>query len=85
MTITTVQISVPGSVLAAVRKAPHEVGAELRLAAGIPWYQQGVISMERAAEVADLDRGAFLAELARRHIDVFTVDPHDLALELRGA
>jgi predicted HTH domain antitoxin len=34
--------------------------------------------MERAAETAGLTRGGFLAELASRRIDVFTLDDADL-------
>jgi predicted HTH domain antitoxin len=30
--------------------------------------------MERAAEFAGLSRSEFLAELARRHVDVFVVE-----------
>jgi predicted HTH domain antitoxin len=83
--MTTLQIAIPDSLLAALRKAPHEVGPEMRIAASIHWYQQGAISMERAAEVAGLSRPEFLAELARRRVDVFVVDEQDLAAELRNA
>jgi predicted HTH domain antitoxin len=80
--MTTVEIPVPEGLLAALRKAPHEVGREVALAAAIHWYQQATLSMERAAEVAGLSRSGFLAELARRRVDVFVVDPEDLELEL---
>lgn len=40
--------------------------------------------MERAAEIAGFDRVGFLHELARRGIDVFTVDAADLRSELAG-
>ena len=81
--MTDLHISVPESLLAALRKAPHEVGREIRIAASIHWYQQGSISMERAAEFAEMSRPEFLAELARRHVDVFVVEDEDLARELR--
>ena len=82
--MTSVEIPVPAGLLAALRKAPHEVGQEIRVAASIHWYQQGVISMERAAEAAGMSRREFLAELARRRVDVFVVDPTDLERELRN-
>jgi predicted HTH domain antitoxin len=82
--MTTVQVALPDSLLAALRKAPHELAAEMRVAASIHWYQQGAISMERAAEAADMSRPEFLAELARRRVDVFVVDEEDLAAELRN-
>ncbi len=80
--MASVEISVPDSLLAALRKAPHELGPEIRLAAAIHWYQQAAVSMERAAEMAGLGRAEFLAELARRRVDVFVVHETDLAREL---
>jgi predicted HTH domain antitoxin len=84
-TMTSVQVSLPDSLFAALRKAPHEVPREIRIAASIHWYQQSALSMERAAECAGLSRVEFLAELARRRVDVFVVDAEDLARELRNA
>ena len=83
--MTTMQIAVPESLFAALRKAPHEVAREMKIAASIHWYQQGAISMERAAEAAGMRRPEFLAELGRRRVDVFVVDEEDLARELRNA
>lgn len=80
----TVQIVLPDSLLAALRRAPHEVAREMQIAAAVHWYQQGTISMERAAEAAGMKRPGFLAELARRRVDVFVVDEEDLARELRS-
>lgn len=83
--MTTVEIMLPDSLFAALRKAPHEVPREIRIAAAIHWYQQSAISMERAAEAAGMSRPEFLAELARRHVDVFVVNEEDLVRELGDA
>jgi predicted HTH domain antitoxin len=83
--MTNVEVTFPDSLFAALRKAPHEVGREVRIAASIHWYQQASISMERAAELAGMDRAEFLAELARRRVDVFVIEEEDLARELRDA
>jgi hypothetical protein len=48
--MTELAINVPESLFGASRKAPHEVAREMRIAAAIHWYQQGALSMERAAE-----------------------------------
>jgi predicted HTH domain antitoxin len=82
--MTELTISVPDSLFGALRKAPHEVAREIRIAAAIHWYQQGALSMELAAEAAGMDRPQFLAELADRRVDVFAVDDEDLARELRN-
>jgi len=39
------------------------MGAELRLAAAVKWYEMGLFSQGKAAEVANLSRAAFMAEL----------------------
>lgn len=83
--MTHVEVTVPESLLAALRKAPHEVAQEMRLAASIHWYQQSALSMERAAETAGMSRAEFLAELTRRRVDVFVVDDEDLTRELEDA
>ena len=80
-----VEVTFPDSLFAALRKAPHEVGREVRIAASIHWYQQSAISMERAAEFAGMSRAEFLEELGRRHVDVFVVEEEDLARELSDA
>ncbi len=83
--MTELAVRIPESLFGAMRKTPHELAREMRLAAAIHWYQQGTISMERAAEAAEMDRPQFLAELARRRVDVFVVDEADLERELQNA
>jgi predicted HTH domain antitoxin len=80
--MTVLPVPVPESLFASLRRAPHEVAGEMLLAATIHWYQQGSISMERAAETVGLSRAGFLAELARRKIDVFELDMADLARDV---
>ena len=82
--MTSVEVTFPDSLFAALRKAPHEIGPEVRVAASIHWYQQGAISMERAAEFAGFSLPEFLAELSRRHVDVFVIEEEELAQELRA-
>ncbi|MCE9581332.1 MAG: UPF0175 family protein [Planctomycetes bacterium] len=82
--MATIQVTVPDSAFSALRRSPHDFAAELRLAGSIHWYQQGQISMERAAEIAGMDRRGYLEELARRRVDVFQVDIEDLKREISG-
>jgi predicted HTH domain antitoxin len=81
--MTTITVEFPESTLSALRRAPQQLAAEVRVAAAIHWYQQGRISMERAAECAAMNRAEFLAELARRKVDFFVVDADDLREELK--
>jgi len=81
MAMISISVNVPDSVFCALRRTPSELAHEMPIASAIHWYQRGLISMGRAAEIAGMDRPAFLAELARRKIDVFMVDEDDLARE----
>ena len=58
---------------------------ELRFAAAVQWYHQGLISGSKAAGIAGMTRLAFLDELARRRLDTVKIDFDDLAAELHGA
>lgn len=80
--MTTIQLTLPTEIFASLRRSPHELAHELRLAAAIYWYSQGRISQERAAQLAGLDRTDFLLALAREGIDAFVVDFESLRREL---
>jgi predicted HTH domain antitoxin len=77
----TVTIELPDEVYEVLRRSPSEVQREVRLAAAMRWYSQGLISQERAAKVAGLDRTDFLMALAREKVDAFAVDFDQLARE----
>jgi predicted HTH domain antitoxin len=82
--MTTVTIELPDEVYEALRRSPTEVQRDFRLAAAIRWYSQGLISQERAAMVAGLDRTDFLMALAREKVDAFPVDLDQLSREISG-
>lgn len=79
--MTTISIQIPDDVLGRLHQTPDEFAAELRLAAAIHWFQQERMSRERAAEIAGVDLLTFLQELARRDIDVLTMDDEDVTAE----
>jgi len=78
----TVILDFPEEVFSALRRSPEEFAREMRLAAAIFWYSRGMISQEKAAQIADLDRTDFLLALAERHVDVFHVDVGSLQEEV---
>jgi predicted HTH domain antitoxin len=78
----TVTMELPEDVFSALRRSPDEFAREMRLAAAMFWYSRGMISQEKAAEIAGLNRAEFLKSLARNEMDVFTVDFDDLDREL---
>ena len=80
--MTTVTIELPDTAFSALRRAPGEFALEMRKASAIHWYRRGLISQEKAAEIAGLDRTDFLLLLASEQVDVFAVDLEALDREL---
>jgi len=78
----TVTMDLPEDVFSALRRSPEEFAREMRLAAAMLWYTRGMISQEKAAEVAALSRAEFLKALAQNEMDVFAVDFNDLKREV---
>lgn len=68
--------------LTALRRNPDEFVQELRLAAAVKWYELGLLSQAKAAEVAGLSRRAFLDSLQRFKVSPFQVTPEELKQEL---
>jgi predicted HTH domain antitoxin len=77
------KIDIPEGALSAIRKDPDEFAAEMRLAAAVKWYELGLISQEKAAEVAGLSRADFIFSLARFRVSPFQYTAQEIAEELR--
>jgi serine/threonine protein kinase HipA of HipAB toxin-antitoxin module len=67
----TIQIDLADDVLLGMQKDDRTMAAELRLAAGVKWYECGMLTQERAAAVAGLSRAEFLAALGRFGVSPF--------------
>ena len=80
--MTSVTIELPDEIPSTLHRSPTELEKDIRLAAAIDWYRQGLISQGRAAELAGLARAEFLDALAARKIDVFHVDADELRREV---
>ena len=77
-------IEVPETALAALRKAPEEFARELRLAAAVKWYEQRLVSQERAAEIAGISRAEFVDALGRFGVSAFQYGAEELVEESGG-
>lgn len=80
--MTQVVFDFPPTVFSALRKAPEEFAAEMRIAAAIHWYSQGLVSQGKAAEIAGLSRAELLDELHRRKVPAIQVTLEELEEEL---
>jgi len=81
---TTISFDFDTSAFGALRLAPGEFAREMRIAAAVQWYSQGIVSQGKAAELADLTRAGFLDELHRRKVPACQVTPDELAEEISG-
>lgn len=78
-------IDMPESVFSAIRKSPSEFAAEMRLAAAVKWYEMGVVSQEKAAEIAGLTRADFIFSLTRFGVSPFQSTADEIKEDLRNA
>jgi hypothetical protein len=77
-------IELPENVFSLLRKSPTEFVGELRLAAAVKWYELGMISQSKAAELAAVSRQEFLEALSRFKISPFQVTSGEIAPETAG-
>lgn len=81
---TTITFDIDTSAFGALRLAPREFAREMRIAAPVQWYAQGVVSQGKAAELAELTREEFLEELHRRKVPACQVTDAEIADEIHG-
>ena len=83
----TIQLTIdlPEDVFSLLRTSPTEFVGELRLAAAVKWYELGMISQGKAAELAGVSRQKFLMALNRFKVLPFQVTPEELAREAADA
>jgi predicted HTH domain antitoxin len=83
-TVMSVQISIdlPESAFSALRVTPEAFAGELRLAAAVKWYEMGLVSQSKGAEVAGVTRHAFVEALARFGVSPFQTTTEELEDEL---
>lgn len=65
------EIELPDEVFLGLQKDPGCFAAEMRVAAAVKWYEVGMLSQDKAAEVAGLSRAAFIHELGRFGVSPF--------------
>lgn len=82
--MTTISFDFEPAAFSALRLAPDEFAREMRIAAAVQWYAQGVVSQGKAAELAGLTRAGFLDELYRRNVPACQVTAEELVDEIHG-
>lgn len=82
----TVQVSfsIGREVFSALRQDPDHFVPELRLAAAVKWYELGMVSQSKAAEIAGLSRSDFIAALTRYQVSPFQYGANEMIREVEG-
>lgn len=76
------KLDMPEGAFSALRKDPDEFAKELRLAAAVKWYEMGIVSQERASEIAGLSRAEFIFSLAKFGVSPFQYTIEEIKEEL---
>jgi len=82
--MTTITFEFEPALFGALRLAPHEFAREMRVAAAVQWYAQGVISQGKGAELAGVTRSEFLEELRVRKVSACQITIEELREEIHG-
>ena len=68
---TEITILLPDDAFSALRTSREGFAREMLLAACAKWYELGIISQSKAAEVAGVSRQEFLTELSKFNVSPF--------------
>ena len=79
-----IEIELSEDVFLAMQKDPKDLAKEMRLAAAVKWYELGVLSQGKAAEVAGLSRAEFINGLSRFKVSPFQETAEEILENLEG-
>ncbi len=77
----TITMTFPLDVFSTLKKTPNEFSKDIRLAAAAKWYEMGVVSQEKAAEIAGMCREDFIFSLSRFRVSPFQYSADEVLRE----
>lgn len=72
---------IPLGAFSALRKSPEEFTRDMRVAAAVKWYEMGMVSQEKASEIAGMSREDFLMGLSKYNISPFQYSAEEVLQE----
>ena len=76
-----ITLELPIESLSVFRQTSEEFASALRLTAAVKWYEMGLVSQEKAAEIAGLNRMDFVLSLARYNVSPFQYSAEEVLKE----
>lgn len=83
--MSTLTLECPDEVMASLKKGPHDMVEEIRLAAAMKLHELGRLSSGRAAQLAGISRVEFLHSTGRYQVSAFSLSESDLEQDLENA
>ena len=81
MSMIQVSFELSSDVFSALRQDPAGFVREMRVAAAAKWYENGVISQGKAAEIAGLTRAEFMNALNQFKVSPFQYTADEIVAE----
>ncbi len=76
-----VSIDLPESVFSSLKQTPESFVTEMRVAAAVKWYETGMVSQSKGAEIAGLSRQEFMDALVKFKVSPFQTTSEELTQE----
>lgn len=81
MDMVQISIELPRDVFAALRQDPAGFVRQMRVAAAVKWYETGIVSQSKGAEIAGLTRAEFINALNQFKVSPFQYSADEIAAE----
>lgn len=82
MDMVHISMELPREVFSALRQDPAGFVREMRVAAAVKWYENGMVSQSKAAEIAGLSRAEFINALNQFKVSPFQYSADEIVTEV---